>query len=174
MRGRGQYSVEFLVTYGWALLIIGIIVSAIYTFGWFNVNDLIPQNCEFYGQIGCRDFIVTEDAFNLSLVNNFGANLHIGSLEIFLEGDRGNTCAVTYTTPNIRTWRRNTFEIIGVQHGSCDDFPDLRAGSRVTILANVLYYSNTTCSACNNDLEHEDCTPCLHSSIGRINARVQN
>ena len=77
-RGKAQYSVEFLVTYGWALLVIGVIVAAIYALGAFNTGDFLPERCEFFGQVTCRDFTISTESFGISVINNFGVNLNIG------------------------------------------------------------------------------------------------
>lgn len=87
---RGQYSLEFLLTYSWAFLVIGIALAAIYTFGWINIDDILPEKCEFYGQIYCKDFqassqgvqLFDQNNLSLILVNRFGTDIVITSATI--------------------------------------------------------------------------------------------
>jgi len=84
---RGQYSLEFLLTYSWAFLVIGIALAAIYSFGWINVDQVLPEQCEFYGQVFCQDFQAYTDGSNneiqIVLVNQFGADLYVRDARIF-------------------------------------------------------------------------------------------
>lgn len=175
-RGKSQYSVEFLVTYGWALLIIGIVVGAIYTFGWFDPGELLPQKCEFYGQLGCRDFYLNETDFKLSLVNNFGANLNIGKIDLIVNDDTTNICSFYFDKADAISWTRNDHSFVNVTFAeeSCV-FPEIYEGARVKLTTTVYYYSPTTCDKCDDEFKGVDqpaCTPCLHKSVGRLNVRV--
>lgn len=179
-RGKAQYSVEFLVTYGWALLIIGIVIGAIYTFGWFDPGELLPQKCEFYGQLGCRDFFLDTNTFSLSLVNNFGANLNIGRVDFIVEDDPDVNCSTYFDSTHnggAIPWERNDFSIISmaVSGQDCEDTvqDQIIEGARVKLTTTIYYYSNTTCSGCEtNGVGHSSCTPCVHKSVGRLNIRV--
>jgi hypothetical protein len=167
-RGKSQYSVEFLVTYGWALLVIGIIVAAIYAFGWFNPNDVLPQRCNFYGQIGCKDFYVDEDVFNLSLINNFGANLFINHVNIEIEE---SSCSHEFIDADLINWQRNKYAIASVP--LCAEAQNIvDSGERIELVAQVYYFYNETCSDCERGIADPDCLRCVHSSTGKVIANV--
>lgn len=162
-RGRAQYSVEFLVTYGWAILIIGIIIAAIYAFGWLDVQNFLPQKCTFYGQVGCRDFEITNSGLNLSLDNNFGAHLYIKSIEI-----RNVDCRRVFSDAVF--WERARFAMVGIE---CPGIQDI-SGTRKEILVSIGFFSNTTCSGCVSDpVGTSDCpNSCIHTTTGRVFGRV--
>jgi hypothetical protein len=178
-RGKSQYSVEFLVTYGWALLIIGIVIGAIYTFGWFNPSTFLPQKCSFYGQIGCKDFSLTEEEFKLSLVNNFGSDLLISRVDLL--GDGELLCSVSYLGPGgLITWPRGSFNdsILLSDGAHCSDNPVLKEtliqrGSRAVVTSRVFYFSPISCPSCVANPSDPVCMQdCIHNSTGRIVVNV--
>ncbi|TAL55682.1 MAG: hypothetical protein EPN86_03175 [Nanoarchaeota archaeon] len=44
---------EFLLTYSWIVLIVGMIVSIMAFLGYFEIKTLIPSSCEAYGPFSC-------------------------------------------------------------------------------------------------------------------------
>jgi len=61
---KAQSAMEYLMTYGWAILIIAVILSVLFSLGLFNGNNLVTNACQaapgylcqnavyFHGQIG--------------------------------------------------------------------------------------------------------------------------
>jgi len=163
-RGKGQYSLEFLITYGWAILILGVIVGVIYAFGWIDAANYMPQKCDFYGQIGCRDFYLSEESFNLSLVNNFGVGLVIHGVSIIENGI--DVCNISNQQI---VWPRSDAVQVGINLTNCNNF-FVVPGRRADLLVQVSFYSNKTCSECWDD--EVNCPDCLYKSTGRVLARV--
>jgi hypothetical protein len=176
-RGKSQYSIEFLVTYGWALLIIGIVIGAIYTFGWFNPSTFLPQKCSFYGQVGCKDFSLTETEFKLSLINNFGADLYISGLDLLSDGEE--ICTTSYSAGNLVYWSRGTFnDTLSISKGESGCIADMwdeaiREGSRAVVTARVYYFSPLSCPVCVTTPTNPVCiSDCIHNSAGHIVVNV--
>jgi len=98
---KGQAAIEFLVTYGWAILGAMIAIGALSYFGIFNTQRYVNDICYFGDQITCEDYI----AFNngtvaVTLRNNFGVNLDINTTVI--KSDYGTvTCFSAASTPFI-------------------------------------------------------------------------
>lgn len=49
MNKKSQYAMEFLMTYGWAILVVIAMVGALAYFGVFNPDNFLPideENCE--------------------------------------------------------------------------------------------------------------------------------
>ena len=40
-----QSAMEYLMTYGWAILIIAVVLAALFELGVFNGSNLAPQAC---------------------------------------------------------------------------------------------------------------------------------
>ncbi len=81
---RAQASLEFLMTYGWAFLVIMITIGALYSFGIFDFSKYLPQKCVFPSQFDCLDFSLKSNPndVNLKLANNLGEDICIKSIII--------------------------------------------------------------------------------------------
>jgi len=59
---KGQAAMEFLMTYGWALLVVLIAIGALAFFGLLNPSRFLPEKCEIAPGLTCMDFnAVTND-----------------------------------------------------------------------------------------------------------------
>ena len=88
-RKRGQAALEFLTTYGWAFLVILIMIVALAYFGILNPENLVPENC--FGSDGwsCSDFVANTGAVNDSfqfVVFHSGLSLTITEIRMYLDG----------------------------------------------------------------------------------------
>ncbi len=80
---RGQAALEFLMTYGWAILIVLIAIGALAYFGVLNPQRLLPKSCTIVPGLSCDDFIVRADGTSTVIVRNGGARaLNAWSLNI--------------------------------------------------------------------------------------------
>ncbi len=55
-----QSAIEYITTYGWAILVLAIVLSALYMLGVFNNDSFAPNVCSFPANIGC----VTAELFS--------------------------------------------------------------------------------------------------------------
>ena len=171
-RGRGQYSLEFLITYGWALLIIGIIIAVIYSFGWLDSSNFLPQKCVFYGQVGCKDFYVTDNSINLSLVNIFGTDLYIKGMTFRVNNKEiVHNYSWSASDGNLIMWNKSSFAIVSL---SLPDSDLIKKGSRIDGVVVVHFFSNITCGGCfDHAVGTSSCDwDCLHNSSGKLLAKV--
>lgn len=120
---RGQASLEFLTTYGWAFLVIIVMIGAISYFGVTNPTMFVPERCQFSPEVSCEDFYVTQSGslgvVMLDLRQKTGRTAYIEGLEcsdLLLEADslsyyhestddldEGNN-ALPPTDPTMRQW----------------------------------------------------------------------
>jgi hypothetical protein len=54
---KGQAMMEYLVTYGWALLALLIVVAVLLSSGVFSPNSFATQECTFQPDLPCSPFI---------------------------------------------------------------------------------------------------------------------
>jgi hypothetical protein len=52
---KGQAALEFLTTYGWAFLVILVMIGALAYFGILNPSGLLPSRCIFSPEIQCLE-----------------------------------------------------------------------------------------------------------------------
>ena len=53
---RGQAAMEFLMTYGWAILVVLIAIGALAYFGVLSPDKFLPSKCTLPAGIACADF----------------------------------------------------------------------------------------------------------------------
>jgi uncharacterized protein (UPF0333 family) len=68
MMRRGQAAMEFLMTYGWAILVVLAAIGALAYLGVLNPSNLVQGRCSSGGDITCNDAGVTAGAANAGLV----------------------------------------------------------------------------------------------------------
>ena len=92
---RGQAALEFLTTYGWAFMIILVMIGALAYFGVLNPRNLIPDSCSVQAGFTCGDYMIdaTGGTINLILVNNLGRAVDVSDVEFTNAGITAGTCA---------------------------------------------------------------------------------
>jgi len=72
---RSQAALEFLATYGWAFLIILIMIAGLAYFGVLDPTRFLPDKCLFGNGIGaCRDYAVLSNGNMIfTIFNNLGS-----------------------------------------------------------------------------------------------------
>ncbi|MGC8851252.1 MAG: hypothetical protein ACP5O3_03445 [Candidatus Micrarchaeia archaeon] len=64
---RGQQALEYLVTYGWAILVIVIIAAVLWYFGVFNPSKWAAEKqCGGFSSFSCNEFKLSASASNAS------------------------------------------------------------------------------------------------------------
>ncbi len=79
---KGQAAVEFLMTYGWAMLAVLVMIGALTYYGVLSPSAFLPERCEIVVGFTCADFAVTKDKVQLDLVNVMGEKVTIKSIGI--------------------------------------------------------------------------------------------
>jgi hypothetical protein len=100
---RGQAALEYLMTYGWALIIVLVIVSILYA-TIFKPEFYIIEKCDTAPDLECvQDRIklaITADGTNLffDLVNSMGYDINIMNVTFYPEGLTGDAYSITCTS----------------------------------------------------------------------------
>ena len=89
---KGQAAMEFLMTYGWAILVVLAAIGALAYFGVLNPTRFIPEVCQFSTATGmaCLDFRVHPDTAYLLITNAGGREVHLYNITI------GDSCIGTF------------------------------------------------------------------------------
>jgi hypothetical protein len=79
---RAQAAIDFLMTYGWALIVLTIVIAAMYLiFDFGKAEQSIPDACSFGDSFKCSDFQITPYGYVvLNLQNMVGTNIQVGSV----------------------------------------------------------------------------------------------
>jgi hypothetical protein len=101
--GKGQAAVEFLVTYGWAIMAVLVVLGALMYFGFFDTVKLADERCDFGDQLRCEDYRLNSDGWvALRLRNNLGVPIKI--TKFTFSSDYGNILCDDTATREIFVW----------------------------------------------------------------------
>ncbi len=97
---RAQAAIEFLMTYGWALIAALAAIGALAYFGVFSLSNTIPEKCLFSQGLDCTQFTVinagAKDNVMLYLKNNLGEGITVYTFNVTGEGQK-TSCTPTPT-----------------------------------------------------------------------------
>ncbi len=82
---RGQTALEYLITYGWAIVAISVIIMLLFYLGAFNPTAWVPVRDEAVGlsTFGVTDFTVNgTGVITLYLVNNAQSSVNLMDIKI--------------------------------------------------------------------------------------------
>jgi hypothetical protein len=88
-RGKGQAALEFLVTYGWAILAAMLAIAALAYFGT-SPKSTLPDKCIFNNNFACTEYIVTANKIQMKMVNGQGQTVYAPQAGI----DAGTSCTI--------------------------------------------------------------------------------
>jgi hypothetical protein len=85
---RGQVALEFLLTYGWAILILTVVALLLWQMGLFNISgEVDPGTSGFWGVAPYEDFAYTkEQVLMIPISNRVGANVTIMNISVTFPG----------------------------------------------------------------------------------------
>ncbi|TAL55535.1 MAG: hypothetical protein EPN86_03275 [Nanoarchaeota archaeon] len=96
---KGQAAMEFLMTYGWAILAVLLVIAVLTYFGVPNAENLVPDRCSMTPPFTCADFKVSDPGtVAFSIANNGGGDVQIFGVNVSGTGILG-FCTTT-TTPS--------------------------------------------------------------------------
>lgn len=79
---KGQAAMEFLMTYGWAILVVLIAIGALAYFGVLNPGRFLPESCTLTPGLSCEGQVVrfgttgvNDSTIQLTIRNGKGADL---------------------------------------------------------------------------------------------------
>ena len=76
---KGQAALEFLSTYGFAFLIILVMIGALAYFGVLNPQNFLPDRCTSAPEIGCDEYRVIDSSgtpeLNAFFINQVGSSI---------------------------------------------------------------------------------------------------
>ncbi len=77
MERRAQAAMEFLMTYGWAILVVLVVVGALAYFGVLDPTMLLPDKCTFPAGLYCTDHRAEQNKIQFLLQNGLGKDVII-------------------------------------------------------------------------------------------------
>ena len=126
---KSQAAMEFLMTYGWAILVVLVAIGALAYFGVLSPDKFLPAKCQLPAGIACTDFKIDSSASTIDVVLRNGLGFDT----------TGVTVAVTGCTTSSSASLNNDQQII-FQATDCS----LTSGSKFSGDVNVSYTNADT------------------------------
>ena len=79
---KSQAALEFLMTYGWAILVVLVAIAVLSYFGVLSPNNFFPDKCILPSGLACLDFNVETYKVVLVLQNAQGEQLTINEITV--------------------------------------------------------------------------------------------
>ena len=81
---QGQAAMEFLMTYGWAILVVLIAIGALAYFGVLNPGKFLPRSCTLVPGLDCAEFKVDSSDTQVQVIirNGLGNSIDFSSLNV--------------------------------------------------------------------------------------------
>lgn len=93
---HGQAGLDFLMTYGWALLLIVLIVGALFALGIFDIGTFLGSRASGFAQLQPTAWRVADSgALTMILKNNAGTDININTINATLRTETLNYSTVT-------------------------------------------------------------------------------
>ncbi|MFH1849194.1 MAG: hypothetical protein ABH879_03315 [archaeon] len=110
---RAQVAMEFLMTYGWAILIVLVVISALAYFGVLNPQQFLPRKCQFGQGLVCMDHRLSSYERNLILIlnNGIGRDLRVEGLDF--SSDNGLVACINNTLDEVLQAGGNLYLLVG-------------------------------------------------------------
>src|SRR3989338_7616343 len=89
---KSQAAMEFLMTYGWAILVVLAAIAALAYFGVLSPEKFLPEKCIIAPGLACVQHKVEPASTTLIISNGFGRTITVTSLQV---GDCTGTFDVT-------------------------------------------------------------------------------
>ncbi len=109
---KGQSALEYLMTYGWALVVIVIVIAALFAFGVFNT----PKQCTATGgKLFIKDYDFNADTIQLTIKNTNPNAITINSFTgssgtiVWADGSASGDASLAKTDENTFVLGGNTF-----------------------------------------------------------------
>jgi hypothetical protein len=153
---KGQAAVEYLTTYGWAILALAIVFAALISSGALTPNYLVSEECTFGTNIQCASVLYNDagqTTFTINVFNGFPYKVKI--TDISIETQDGNK-QVAWSGPSA----------MELESGVNKSITGTLSGAMVPDGAIKRFWGNITYVSCAPELG--GCTGNPHVITGRI------
>ena len=106
---KSQAAMEFLMTYGWAILVVLAAIAALAYFGVLSPEKFLPEKCLIETGFTCISSKVESTQSTLILLNGLGRSVEVTNIDI-------GGCSTTFTT-TVLSGDQATFVVTSCTNG---------------------------------------------------------
>ena len=155
---KGQAAIEYLTTYGWAILALVIVLAVLISTGIFSPSYLVSEECSFGNNLKCDAAVFNQGAstqVRMEVFNGFPYEVRLVSVR--LQTQEGIAVSSLDADVNIPSGGKHLYEGVTSEQ--------LPAGTMKRFVGNITYVS------CAPELG-PDCSDAEHTMTGRMTAKV--
>jgi len=115
---RGQAAVEYITTYGWAILVLAIVFAALVGSGMLSPNFLVTDECSFGTYLKCSAALYNQGdtpTFGINVFNGFPYEIKIKDITIQTQD---GTASVTGLNSGFQLKSGDSMDLKGVLGGA--------------------------------------------------------
>jgi hypothetical protein len=159
---RGQSAIEYLMTYGWAILALVIIIGVLVSTGILSPTYLISEECTLGSNLPCNLALYNQGGVTklaLGLRDGFAYKIKITDIKVYSTTDSSHFTG--FSVPAT------------MDSGGSVTFNGSMAG-QLPATSIARFYANITYESCAPELvvPPNDCSDANHTIVGRITGRV--
>ena len=114
---KSQAAMEFLMTYGWAILVVLVVIGALAYFGVLSPSNFVPETCQFPINLNCEDYRVTSPAgvgqIQFTVRNGGGKDVEITKMNASTDAFGGMIYCVNTTSTTLLNGNAKDFTLTG-------------------------------------------------------------
>ncbi|MFA6889188.1 MAG: hypothetical protein WC254_06860 [Candidatus Woesearchaeota archaeon] len=169
---KAQGALEFLMTYGWAFLVILIMIGALAYFGVLSPTKFLPERCTFGSQFICKDYLIAYDDsgatpvadITVKLQNNLGQAIYVNNTITNVTSVEGfQACTIAVQDGAGVDIGADTATAAAVPDGAyfvvsatdCASLGGMTQGSKYKLNVDVIYYAATSSGAFSHTVQGE-------------------
>ena len=133
-KNRGQASLEFMMTYGWAILVVGVVLVVLWQWGLFTPSGGTKTTYMGFWGVMPNDFSYKSNGtLKLSLQNNIiDGNINVTQINVSADGISSPSSIAQWLTPGqIFSWEKQVSA-------------SANQGNAYSILLTITYWDNRT------------------------------
>ena len=121
---KAQAALEFIMTYGWAILVVLVAIGALAYFGVLSPDRFLPDKCTLQAGIACVDHRATSASLTTRITNSLGYDISAITVS-------AGSCGTSNAPATLSNGQSGTYTIV------CS--PALSSGSKYNAQFNVSY-----------------------------------
>ena len=108
---KGQAALEFIMTYGWAILVVLVAIGALAYFGVLSPDKFLPSKCTLQSGIACLDNKATATSLSIVVKNSLGYDVTIDAV-------KAQQCTAQANLGTLSNSGQATYTLVCVNAGS--------------------------------------------------------
>ena len=78
---KSQAALEFIMTYGWAILVVLVAIGALAYFGVLSPDKFLPSKCVLQAGLACQDHLVRATSLTIVFRNSLGYDINVDAIK---------------------------------------------------------------------------------------------